>query len=113
MKKLIVALILIAVISQFYYVYGTTEEKVITVKSLDHKINQSGSGEDMSIEDIYLVFTENDGVFKNTDAFLWWKFNSSDIQNQLTPGKHYLITYYGWRIPFLSKYPNIVKVKEI
>jgi hypothetical protein len=39
------------------------------------------------------------------------KFNSSDIYNQLEKGKKYRIKVYGFRIPFLSWYKNIIEVK--
>jgi hypothetical protein len=104
-------LVMAVIASDLFYTYGTKKEKVVKIKSLDHKLKKSGSGEDAEIKDTYMVFTENDGVFENVDAKMYWKFNSSDIQNALTAGKEYTITYYGWRVPFLSWYPNVVAVK--
>lgn len=67
--------------------------------------------------DKYLVFTKlEDGsvrVFQNTDSPLEWKFNSSDIQGELEVGKTYALRTYGWRIPFFSKYENLVSVTEV
>ena len=60
----------------------------------------------------YLVFTDKE-TFENTDCFIWFKFNSSDLQGKLERGKKYKAKVYGWRIPFLSVYRNIVKAKEI
>lgn len=64
----------------------------------------------------YLVFAtskENeDLVFKNSDLLFIGKFNSSDIQGKLKVDKNYEITTLGYRIPFLSIYPNITSVKE-
>jgi len=55
----------------------------------------------------YLVFTDK-GVFENTDSLLGWKFNSSDIHAFIKDKACYKANVYGWRIPFLSKYPNIL-----
>ena len=62
--------------------------------------------------DKYLVFTE-DGVFQNTDVWYRLKFDSSDLQGELMSleDQEVLITKYGWRIPFLSKYDNIIDVE--
>lgn len=107
-KKIIIPLILVVIVSSLLYTYGTKTTQVVTVKTLDHKIY--GSGDD--ITDTYLVFTSN-GVFKNSDSFLYWKFNSSDVQNDLVEGQTFEIKYYGWRVPFLSWYPNIISAKAI
>ena len=68
-------------------------------------------------KDKYLIFTElADGskrVFENTDSLLEWKFNSSDIYAELEEGKTYNIKTYGWRIPILSDYENIIGVEEV
>jgi len=59
-------------------------------------------------------------VFENTDAglpFHWkydhWKYDSSNVQAQLQKGKTYDVDVYGWRIPYLSMYRNIVGVEEV
>lgn len=65
----------------------------------------------------YLVFTEGENgkieVFENTDTVLYFKFNSSDIQARLRPGKKIEAKVNGLRIPFLSMYRNIIAVKEL
>lgn len=58
----------------------------------------------------YLVFTET-GTYENTDTLLNFKFNSSDIQGQLKPGNTYEVEVWGFRVPVLSWYPNILEVK--
>jgi hypothetical protein len=71
----------------------------VTVKQYDHKSK-------------YIVFT-SDGVFENTDSWYYLKFNSSDIQGQLMQGGTFNVSYYGWRVPFFSQYPNITDVTRI
>jgi hypothetical protein len=65
-------------------------------------------------KDKYLIFTDS-GVFENTDAWYRLKFRSSNLQAELMKlkGKEVEIKKYGWRIPIISGYENILKVKEI
>lgn len=67
--------------------------------------------------DKYLIFTElEDGstkVFENTDSLIEWKFGSSDMYAKLKEDHTYKIKTYGWRIPFLSWYENIIGVEEV
>lgn len=62
-------------------------------------------------KDKYLVFTDK-GTFENSDSWIELKFNSSDLYGKIKEGEKYKFRVYGWRIPFLSKYRNIVRVKE-
>jgi hypothetical protein len=64
-----------------------------------------------SNKDKYLIFTDK-GVFENTDSWIELKFNSSDLYGKLEKGKTYDFRVYGWRIPLLSKYRNIVRARE-
>jgi hypothetical protein len=87
----------------FYYVYGTDEVVTVTVESKERIVTQDSSK--------YLVFT-NGEVFENTDSLLYWKFNSSDLYGELKEGETYTVRVYGWRIPFLSNYRNIIEIKK-
>lgn len=62
--------------------------------------------------DRYLIFTDK-GVYENTDSMFKFKFNSSDLHNELQPGKTYQAITVGPRIQFLSMYPNVIKAQEI
>ena len=61
----------------------------------------------------YLVFAkELDGdvkVFKNSDELLLGKFGSSNIQAGMEIGGTYDVDVYGFRVPFLSWYENIIR----
>jgi hypothetical protein len=65
----------------------------------------------------YLILTElGDGTaraFENTDSFLRGKYNSTDFYAGIKIGWTYRFTVAGYRIPFLSRYPNIVGFEEI
>lgn len=64
-----------------------------------------------SVDD-YIVWAEDlDGVqyeFINKDEFWCGKFNSGTVQGALKVGSTYEFNTVGWRIPFLSEYPNII-----
>jgi hypothetical protein len=58
----------------------------------------------------YLIFTDA-GVFENNDAMLFGKMYSSELCSQLHAGQTYTAEVVGWRAPFLSWYPNIIRVE--
>jgi hypothetical protein len=60
----------------------------------------------------YLIYTDIE-TFKCTDNLFYGKWNSSDMYGSLERGKRYKAQVIGWRIPFLSMYRNIVKMKQI
>lgn len=102
----IIAMIILAVLSlPFLYVYCTQRNHEITVKKTERIVSPDGKSSK------YLIYAE-DGVYENTDNVFRMKFNSADVYNQLQNGKTYMCDTYGWRVPFLSMYPNIVECKE-
>lgn len=60
---------------------------------------------------IYLVFTEKE-TFCIKDNWFLFRFNSSDDYGKIEAKKEYKFTVYGFRVPFLSWYRNIIKIKE-
>jgi hypothetical protein len=85
--------------------------KTYTVTIVDKQVKRNDDS------DKYLIYSQlNNGetrVFEDTDTLLEGKFNSSDIYGELKINKEYEVQVYGWRIPFLSSYENIIKVKDI
>ena len=70
--------------------------------------------------DVYFVQTEqiNDQspmVYRNEDNILYIKWNSADVQaraQSLAADKDIVaVRHYGWRIPFLSFFPNALGIK--
>lgn len=94
--------------SQGCYSYATSDSVVIVV----NKTERVTVGRGKSVASKYLVFTDGE-TFENTDAIWYWKWNSSDIHGRLEPGKAYRVKCYGWRIPILSVYRNIVSAEEV
>ena len=58
----------------------------------------------------WMVMTDQ-MAFINVDSLWHLKYDSTDLQSKISVGEEYHITYYGWRIPFFSAYPNIVSVE--
>jgi hypothetical protein len=92
----------------WYYAAATRDQVVFTVK--DKETIATGSEDPTSSK--YLVFT-NIGTFENTDSFWYDKSDNSDLQRSLTIGHTYSATVYGYNIPVLRVYPNIVAVRDI
>ena len=88
--------------------YTHTSEYTITITDKE-RIYQAEDSK-------YLIFGEDANgtslVFENTDSLFHGKWNSSNIQGQLKEGNTYTIKVYGYRIPILSMYENIIEVKE-
>ncbi|AZQ61669.1 DUF1523 family protein [Flammeovirga pectinis] len=66
--------------------------------------------------DKYLIYAldanNKPHTFQNTDTWIWFKFNSSDVYAEIQDGKKYDFSIVGFRIPFLSMYPNIISVSK-
>lgn len=88
-------------------IFQKTVETTITKTDRECKSTETGAAECR-----YMVYTP-DEVFENVDSFMHFKFNSSDYNNKLLPGKTYKLTVYGWRIPLLSWYRNVINYEEI
>ena len=63
-------------------------------------------------DNMYYVADDEGNAYKITDLPLLFKWDSTDIYNSLEIGEEYEIETTGFRIPFLSEYPNINEVKE-
>lgn len=57
----------------------------------------------------YRVYTKECGVLTAGDNLWRGYFTSADTYGALNPGSAYELTTTGWRVPFLSWMPNIVK----
>ena len=103
---LIIALVLAALIGgDLYITYGTVETVTITIKDEERIVTGSGK----STQSKYLVFTASE-TFENTDTLLHGKFNASDLQGALDRGQTYCVRVYGFRVPLLSWYRNIISI---
>jgi hypothetical protein len=106
-KKLKVKSILIAIaafivmILWSYFIPDT-----ITTKITDAQMTK--------VDGRFMIATE-DRPLINEDAKYRFKFNSGNLQNEAIRlrGKIVRIRKYGWRVPMLSWYENVVKIEEV
>jgi len=91
-----------------WYAFGTAE----TVRFKVHKTERVTFAQGRDASSKYLVFTSLE-VFENTDSFWHDKFDSADMHGRLMPGKRYEALVYGWRVPVVSWYRNIARVREL
>jgi hypothetical protein len=89
------------------YAYLTDETITVTIKDKERIVTGSGTG----ISSKFLVYTDGE-VFENTDSLWYWKWDSADVQNELEVGQTYTVKVYGWRVPFLSMFRNVVEVNN-
>ena len=109
MGKFVFTIILMvfgAIVVSIPFYYMSSETVTITVTDKDRIVDPKRK----STSSKYLVFTEGE-VFENTDDLFLWKFNSSDIQGRLKVGETYSVEVIGWRVQFLSRYRNVVKIE--
>lgn len=98
------------------YEVPSVSEKVITVDEWQVKPDAVHTEDGMMVIDnadqLMLITSDGEGFFNN-ENFLFQKFDTRDILNQLKPGGTYKIKYYGWREGYNSGFPNILSVKEV
>jgi len=65
----------------------------------------------------YLIYAQMDDgslkVFENANSLLEFKINSEDLYWGLRINRKYEIKAYGFNIPLISSYKNIIKVKGV
>ena len=89
-----------------------TQRSIDDVLIKDKQISTESVRTTNKVASTYLIFTDH-GVFRNDDAGWFLKYNSSDLYGNLDVGQHYRFKVYGWRIPILSMYPNVVRAEPI
>jgi len=102
------ALLFVLLASGGAYQLGTVDTMTATVMD---KERMCESTKDNGRECKWMVLTD-EMSFENIDSIWHLKFNSTDVQAEIANGQSYHIKYYGWRIPFLSVYPNIISIDK-
>lgn len=88
----------------YEYQYGTV--KTLDIDKITHTERVPDGGG-------YLIYTEDEGVLSNNDAWFHGKTRSSDLYGQLQNAKSAKCEVYGWRFGLFSMYPNIIKCWDI
>jgi len=96
------------------YTFGTFNEKIITVDSKFISTNSSGGSKDIpsSVFSEYNVSDKTNAVYRVQRSWLYMHFSNVELWNSLKEQESYKIGYFGWRIPFLGVFPNIVKAEK-
>lgn len=93
-----------------YAVNKATEKTVeFTVRDKDRVTKCDSEG---SCQSYWIVMTDN-GVYKNDDSLMYFKFRSSDLQAELEDGKRFRCKTAGFRIGITSSYPNLISCERI
>lgn len=71
----------------------------------------TSSNSEGSVSSYYLIYTEA-GPLKLEDELWYGNFNSSDWYGQIRQDSTYTFETVGYRIGYLSEYPNIVKFSK-
>jgi len=103
--KIIFIIIAIIIIFQMIYAYSTKTNKIITIKNLNY-FRSSNKGYN-------LILDTNNNTYQITNSTYYLFFTSAELYQELEINKTYNITYYGFRIPFMSMYPIIISATKI
>ncbi len=129
-KWVALALAVLLVIASLHYYLPRTAIVTIQgtdVKRIDRKGNPAKNPMAAGTRDVRFVNTvrQNDRVLvlRNEDTGWGWppyfKFNSSDLVAKAQafaneqPPPTVLVTFYGWRIPVFTLYPNIIRMRAV
>jgi hypothetical protein len=104
---LIVVMIIVGI---FFSISRYNNKQTVKTKVTD-KERITTSGSDGNVKSYYLIFTEA-GTFKLEDDLFYGNFNSSDWYGRIKRDSTYTFDVIGYRIGFMSEYPNIVNFKE-
>jgi hypothetical protein len=88
-----------------FTISGYQNKQSIKTKVIDKERITQRNGD--VLESFYLIYTEA-GTFKLEDELFYGNFNSSDWYGQIRKDSTYTFQTIGYRIGFLSSYPNIV-----
>lgn len=86
-----------------YSIVAVNTNNTVTITVAEKEVKRTGE------TDVYMVWSDEGEVFENRDSLLKGKFDSSDLQGQLTVGETYECDVTGFRIQFLSKYRNLIE----
>lgn len=86
--------------SNFFYAMLTREEKEIIVKK-KYKFDRSGFTE-------FMIIDSNDKHYNLNNSLWYWKWDSIEDWYSIKEEQKLNTLTYGWRLPILGMFPNIV-----
>jgi hypothetical protein len=112
---LILVLFFWTIIVPMHFLYAKETLRRAKIKIKDKSIAvQGGGGGDAGYYaySVFLIHTADGRIFRNGNSLWYGKWTSDELQGKLERGKTFDIWYYGWRIPFFSIRPNIIKITK-
>lgn len=108
MKGIFILVAAIIIGGIVFNIKSYTNVNTITVKieGKERITEQSGN----TVNSFYLVYTDK-GTFKLEDDLFRGNFYSSDVYGKIKQDSTYTFKTSGYRIGFMSSYPNIIEVK--
>jgi hypothetical protein len=103
---ILVVVFIIGIIAFDISSYNNVQTITAKVEGKERITESSGD----KIESFYLVYTDK-GTLKLEDDLFRGNFYSSDVYGKLNLDSTYTFKTSGYRIGFVSSYPNIIEVK--
>jgi hypothetical protein len=88
--------------------YSNKQSIKTKVTGKERITSSDGNG---NINSYYLIYTDA-GTLKLEDEIFYGNFNSSDWYGQIRQDSTYTFHTIGYRIGYMSEYPNIVKFEK-
>ncbi len=108
--KLITFLVIAMIVGSIAFtISGYGNKQTIKTKVTGKERITESSGD--RIISYYLIYTEA-GTLKLEDEILYGNFNSSDWYGQIRQDSTYTFNTVGYRVGFMSEYPNIVNFSK-
>jgi hypothetical protein len=99
----IYVLVFVLVINMLY-VYATRFEKTIKIKETNVFRGKYG---------INTVADTDGNLYSVKNSLFYLFFNSTELYTSFDVGNSYKITGYGYRIPVINEYPNIIRAEKV
>lgn len=99
-------LVLVLIGGVCVYPYSTAKTETITVGEKWIKTQSQN-------KQVYMVSDTSKNPYTVQDCVGRLHFRATDVYLKMEVGETYKVTYYGWRVPFFSGYPNIVSAVTV
>ena len=102
----VVVLVVLALVGSaiWFTTYNAKYSRTLTVCSKEAVATKDGHE--------YRIYTSS-GTFVMADSmFGTTRFDTADAYSKVQEKTTYDVTYKGWRLPFLSEFPNILSLKK-
>ena len=102
--KLAFGVVSLGMIGHASYTLKTTKHKIITVHK-KYKFSNNGFTE-------FMIIDEKGNHYNVNNSIWYWKWDSIEDWHKIQTNKEFIIKYYGWRIPVLGLFPNVVMTDQ-